>query len=103
MGVTRIKSAGVEFELQGRQRAPSMTQVRHAVAITRYAHRLLNNLAEPVIAPGFCADAVPDEEQTLRVVFLFDFKQAGVVWPPVRPLPIRLEVVAFRNVGARRR
>ena len=55
---------------------------------------------EPVRAPVFAADAVMEEEEAIRIVFVLDRAKPRVVLAPEGVLPVRLEEIGFPDVGA---
>ena len=57
---------------------------------------------EPIRAPVLAANAVMQEEKSVRIVFVLDRAKPGVIFAPERLLPIRLEKVGLPDVGTRR-
>src|ERR1700730_9541516 len=55
---------------------------------------------EAIRAPVFAPPTVVYEEQTVRIVLRLDGLQARVVLAPESAAPLRIEIVALRDVGA---
>jgi len=61
----------------------------------------LARLGKSVRTPVLAADPMVNEEKAVGVVASLDLSEARIVRPPKCGLPVRLEIVAFVNVGAR--